>query len=243
MPTPATALLQWGRKGQPSGYHNHFERYPQFYGIAVTAGRLHLQRPGMTPLDLAPGSAVLLGTGAVFTLSTPYGPYAGHFIDFSLTACRWPRQVLVLAAHRRLHAVVAEIEAEYATGADPESLALLYRLLARRLLLLAPQQDGSAGAAAGLHARLRANLQTDTTIADIIGGPSEQRQARRQLAAAGLSPPKRLLQELKLDEARRMLRTSRLTVTTVAFELGFPSSQHFATCYRRRFGLPPSRER
>jgi AraC family L-rhamnose operon regulatory protein RhaS len=50
------------------------------------------------------------------------------------------------------------------------------------------------------------------------------------------------LNQCRLDHAARQLREKpELSVTDVAFANGFNSSQYFATCFRRRFKLSPSR--
>lgn len=45
---------------------------------------------------------------------------------------------------------------------------------------------------------------------------------------------------LRLEEARKRLKNPSLTITTVAADLGFASNQHFATKFRKYFGLSPS---
>ncbi len=53
--------------------------------------------------------------------------------------------------------------------------------------------------------------------------------------------PSRYLQSVRLQAARAMLTTSDArSVTEVAFDCGFSSSQYFATCFRRQFGASPS---
>jgi AraC-like DNA-binding protein len=247
--TMTASLLQWGRKSQPYGYQNRYGHYPQCYAICVCSGQLRLERPHHPRVDLHPGTAVFLAPGAPFTLSTPVAAYSGHFVEWPLPSRlaqeKIPPQAVVIPASRPLRATINAIESEYAGAADAEVLTLLYHLAARRIHLAITAMSAVPGGAdaAAIQARLRANLQTDATIADILGDDSAQRQARRMLSSAGLPPPKRLLLDLKLDEARRLLRSGHLAVTAVAFELGFPSSQHFATCYRKRFGLAPSDER
>jgi len=247
--TMTAPLLQWGRKSQPHGYQNRYGHYPQCYAICVCSGQLRLERPHHPRVDLHPGAAVFLAHGAPFTLSTPVAAYSGHFVEWPLPSRlaqeKIPPQAVVIPANRPLRAAINAIEGEYAGAADAEALTLLYHLAARRIHLAMGAMDSIPGGAdaAAIQARLSANLQTAATIADILGDDSAQRQARRMLSSAGLPPPKRLLLDLKLDEARRLLRSGHLAVTAVAFELGFPSSQHFATCYRKRFGLSPSAER
>lgn len=55
----------------------------------------------------------------------------------------------------------------------------------------------------------------------------------------GRSPRWYLLQE-RLELARRLLRESTRTVTEIALQTGFSSSQHFSTSFKRLYGQTPS---
>lgn len=56
--------------------------------------------------------------------------------------------------------------------------------------------------------------------------------------------PVRHLQMVRLEAARKRLsERASATVTEIALECGFSSSQYFATCYKRRFGFSPHRTR
>ena len=53
--------------------------------------------------------------------------------------------------------------------------------------------------------------------------------------------PVEYLNQCRLNRAARELKENpALPVTEIAFQNGFNSSQYFATCFRRRFRLPPS---
>ena len=45
---------------------------------------------------------------------------------------------------------------------------------------------------------------------------------------------------LRLEESRRRLQDPFVTITTIAADLGFCSSQHFASCFRKYFTLTPT---
>jgi len=45
---------------------------------------------------------------------------------------------------------------------------------------------------------------------------------------------------IRLENAERMLRTTSLSVKTVAFACGFASSSHFARVFRKAYGRPPA---
>ncbi len=49
--------------------------------------------------------------------------------------------------------------------------------------------------------------------------------------------------ERRMEVACTMLKTPSLPLTQIAHELGFSSSQHFSTAFRKHFGIAPSRYR
>jgi AraC family transcriptional regulator len=62
--------------------------------------------------------------------------------------------------------------------------------------------------------------------------------ARAFHRAAGATPHT-YLRDLRLDFARRLLATTDLPVTEIATATGFRVSTHFATAFKRRFGVSP----
>ena len=65
---------------------------------------------------------------------------------------------------------------------------------------------------------------------------------KRFQAESGFSPQEYLIRA-RVQEAKRQLQTSVLPVTQIAFELGFSSSQYFATVFRKLVGLTPQEYR
>ncbi len=53
-------------------------------------------------------------------------------------------------------------------------------------------------------------------------------------------PPHQFLLKCRLDEAKRRLRDSKLSVTSIAQNLGFCTSQHFSTHFKRATSMTPS---
>ena len=51
------------------------------------------------------------------------------------------------------------------------------------------------------------------------------------------------LREVRMEEARKMLRETNLAVQTVANDLGYGNAANFATAFRDRFGLSPRKYR
>lgn len=69
-------------------------------------------------------------------------------------------------------------------------------------------------------------------------GLSPSRFHARFLAEIGESPAD-WLRRRRIDRAKQRLATTAMPITTLALDLGFPSSQHFATVFKRYVGLTP----
>ncbi len=61
-------------------------------------------------------------------------------------------------------------------------------------------------------------------------------------AATGVSPSRYHI-NLRIEEARRLLRETRMSVLDVALEVGYTDPSHFARLFRRETGLSPSEYR
>lgn len=77
-------------------------------------------------------------------------------------------------------------------------------------------------------------LATIAGLADL----GRTRFSERCVALTGLSP-RRWLLNTRLDRARTALRHGQLSVTKIALDHGFATSQHFASAFRRAYGLGP----
>lgn len=88
--------------------------------------------------------------------------------------------------------------------------------------------------------RLEHALDDDWTLENMAAECNLSRTQFSQhcLAITNMSPV-RYLQSLRLEAAKRKLAARSGTVTEIAHECGFSSSQYFATCYRRQFGITP----
>jgi len=52
-------------------------------------------------------------------------------------------------------------------------------------------------------------------------------------------PPAEYIQRRRIEEARRRLKETKFSITQIAFDLGFSSSQYFATVFKRYTGSAP----
>jgi AraC-like DNA-binding protein len=123
-----------------------------------------------------------------------------------------------------------------------EFQALLYRWLAHGTV---PSRHPEAYAAiqrviAEMQDHLDGSLSVPqmATMADM----SESNFRRRFHQVTGMSP-KRFHGRLRLTWADHMLRSARMTVSEVAYQLGFSSPFHFSRAFRDFYGHPPSQHR
>jgi AraC family transcriptional regulator len=58
-------------------------------------------------------------------------------------------------------------------------------------------------------------------------------------AATGVTPSHYHI-DLRMEEARRLLRETKMSVVDVALEVGYANPSHFARLFRRESGLSPS---
>ncbi|HOX05583.1 MAG TPA: helix-turn-helix transcriptional regulator, partial [Planctomycetota bacterium] len=107
--------------------------------------------------------------------------------------------------------------------------------------------SGGAGLPAAVEAaarRLTADLEDPPRIRDLARGlglgPTRFHAVFKQ--TMGLTPAD-YLRRARLTAARQALAGGREDITALAFRLGFPSSQYFATAFRRYTGLTPSEYR
>ena len=82
-----------------------------------------------------------------------------------------------------------------------------------------------------------ANPPSTEMLAERIG-VSRATLDRAVAADIGISPAK-MLSRLRLDEARRMLRAGVLSVSEIAYKLGYCNPAYFVNTFRRETGLSP----
>ncbi len=91
---------------------------------------------------------------------------------------------------------------------------------------------------------MRAALAEDVRIADLADlVPMSPFYFVRAFKAAFGKAPHQFLTQLRMKEAFTLLRTSKSSMTEVAASVGYNSTTHFATQFRRAWGFHPSEAR
>ncbi|MFA4943818.1 MAG: AraC family transcriptional regulator [Lentisphaeria bacterium] len=191
----------------------------------------------------------------------PDVPGAADYTPFTAADLERIRATLAAAGNRVVRAVeglrtvqaeLEELFREPAAGADAGGE---WRLQHLRLLLLrgllhaveslrrhraSPQHPAVAKALAYMAAHLErpVNLPAVAAAAGVSGSYLHQ-LFRTHMGQT----PADCYNRLRIGRARRLLAEGRLTVTEIAFRLGYSSSQYFARGFRRYTGLAPGEYR
>ena len=148
------------------------------------------------------------------------------------------------------------IQGYVARGIDPENPPSRLEMEARMLLITerllsryhqeTPQRHRIVQPAMDWRIRrsieeIEARLHEDLGLIELAAavGLSPSHYAMLFRAATGL-PPHRWLVKRRIERACEMLHDPRTSITDIAFTLGFPSSQHFATMFGKHMGATPS---
>lgn len=239
---PMKRVLGAGRKHQPRGYRNELRDYPQFMVLVVLRGELVVDDHRVREA-VAPPGVVVLTPGIDVVLSTPRTGYHGFYVEGLPEECDLPPGAHRIRPDAGILQTVADIEHELAHPSPDDATPALYQLLLARCARRC-RPDGARADAALVAEQvdrlLRANLYRQAPLDDILAPlPLGRRQLARIYRRERGTTIKRAQLALKIAEARALLRSPQLSVTAIAFDLGFPSSQHFATAFRAIAGMSP----
>lgn len=241
---PATIA---GRKSQAAGYAFETSEYDQFQVLCVLGGELHCLMHGHESV-LGRGGVAVLRLGSAFRLFCTDRGYQGVFFlrrPPMSDAFRGPAETWQAGPEA---VTLAALMDRHSRRPGPQTRQVLVGL-GQALTCEALQQcrvaarDATSAAQWADLARqaIDAALYSTSGVREVLAHlPRSYRQLSRDVAARyGLSPKAYQLRA-RLDEAKRLLRTTHMSVTQVAMELGFSSSQHFATRFGAAETMTPS---
>jgi AraC-like DNA-binding protein len=160
------------------------------------------------------------------------------------------------ATHRADPGLLDALRRYLALADSPADAKVLGPLISREIhyrLLVAPfggmlrcliRHDSNASAIARAIGHIRGDLRSPIAIPELarrvgMSGSSFHKHFRTVTSTTPLQYQK----ELRLLEARRLLKTGGASVTTVGYEVGYESSSQFSREYARKFGVPPSQDK
>ena len=239
-----------GLKQKDAGYRFETDNYDQWQMIAVIEGKL-----GLTVHEsdggVQPGGAVVLPLGSAFNLWCRAGSYRGVFVilrDSQETCLSGPVRVIDINADMTGALSLIEQEARQPGERSESYLAAAGRLLMEQTVraLGAAQREGHHTPTPELWvARARPlverSIYSSAPMRQVLGGLGiGYRQLTRHFKAVLGTTPKQYQLDCRLREACRLLSQTELSVTSIAMELGFASSQHFSAQFSRAHGRPPT---
>ena len=105
------------------------------------------------------------------------------------------------------------------------------------------RHDSNASAITRAIAHIRGDLRSPVAVPELARKVGMSASSfHKYFKAITATTPLQYQKELRLLEARRLLKTSAASVSTAAFEVGYESPSQFSREYARKFGVPPSRD-
>ncbi len=237
-------------KRQSVGYRFHSNSYDECQLIYVTEGQLIFGgKDSDTDVAIEPHGFVFLRPGGAFRLSCRDRGYRGFAVfgrgEIPQALRGVPLVGLADGATRMLGGMIQRhIGAPVAESG--QVLAGLGQALLWEVLALTHEREIRSGRdwAAAVRASLELNLGTATPVRNLLASlPLSYRQLCRCFRERYGTSPKAYQELLRVDEARRMLTSTTLDITAIAIELGYSSSQHFASQFRCIAGCTPTAHR
>lgn len=86
---------------------------------------------------------------------------------------------------------------------------------------------------------MRENL-AHFSVADLCAYLNIEERTLRNIFVQNLNtPPKQYFEFLRLEESKRYLETTALSIAAIAAQLGFSNPGHFSTAFRKEYGVTP----
>lgn len=157
--------------------------------------------------------------------------------------------------HRADPGLLDALRRYLALAESPADAKVLGPLISKEIhyrLLVAPfggmlrsliRRDSNASAIARAIGHIRGNIRAPIAIPELarqVGMSVSSFHKHFKMITS--TTPLQYQKELRLLEARRLLRTGGASVTTAAFDAGYESPSQFSREYARKFGVPPSQD-
>ena len=157
--------------------------------------------------------------------------------------------------HRADPGLLDALRRYLALADSPADAKVLGPLISKEIhyrLLVAPfggmlrsliRHDSNASAIARAIGHIRGDIRSPIAIPDLARRVGMSASSFHQhFKTITSTTPLQYQKELRLLEARRLLKTGGVSVTTAAYDVGYESPNQFSREYARKFGVPPSRD-
>ncbi len=202
--------------------------------------------PVCSRVTKAPYLALVLEVD-VATIRELYDKVAGSALDSERARSAQTHQAdpgLLDALHRYL--ALADSPTDAKVLGPLTSKEIHYRLLVAPfggMLRSLIRHDSNASAIARAIGHIRRDIRSPIAVPDLARHVGMSASSfHKHFKTITSTTPLQYQKELRLLEARRLLRTGGASVTTAAFDVGYESPSQFSREYARKFGVPPSQD-
>lgn len=221
---------------------------------------------GEQTLSFGPGECLLVTHDLPVTSRITRAPYAALVFQVDVSTIRKlydevtesaldDEQARAAETHRADPGMLDALRRYLALAESPADAKVLGPLISKEIhyrLLMAPfggmlrsliRHDSDASAVARAIGQIRSELRCPIAIPELARGVGMSVSSfHKHFKAITSTTPLQYQKDLRLLEARRLLKTPGTSVTTAAFEVGYESPSQFSREYTRKFGVAPSQD-
>jgi len=221
---------------------------------------------GDETLSFGPGECLLVTHDLPVCSRITSAPYLALVLDVDVATIRELYDEVAEAAldsgrgraaqtHQADSGLLDALRRYLALADSPGDAKVLGTLTAKEIhyrLLMAPfggmlrnliRHDSNASAVARAIGHIRGDISSPIAVPDLARRVGMSASSfHKHFKAVTATTPLQYQKELRLLEARRLLRTGGASVTTAAYDVGYESPSQFSREYVRKFGVPPSQD-
>ena len=221
---------------------------------------------GEQTLSFGPGECLLVSHDLPVRSKITKAPYLALVLQVDVTTIRKlydevaestleSESARAAEAHRADSGLIDALHRYLALADSPADAKVLGPLVSKEIhyrLLMAPfggmlrsliRHDSDASAIARAIGHIRGDVRAPIAIPELARRVGMSVSAfHKHFKAITATTPLQYQKELRLLEARRLLRIGGTSVTTTAFDVGYESPSQFSREYARKFGVPPSQD-
>jgi AraC-like DNA-binding protein len=221
---------------------------------------------GEQSLSFGPGECLLVSHDMPVCSRITKAPYLALVLEVDLATIRKLYEEVAESAldseraraaitHRADPGLLDALRRYLALADSPADAKVLGPLISKEIhyrLLMAPfggmlrsliRHDSDASAIARAIGHLRGDIRASIAIPDLARRVGMSASSfHKHFRTITSTTPLQYQKELRLLEARRLLKTDGASVTIAALEVGYESSSQFSREYARKFGVPPSQD-
>ena len=221
---------------------------------------------GERTLSFGPGECLLVSHDLPVCSRITKAPYLALIFEVDVATIRKLYDEVAEAAldseraraaetHRADPGLLDALRRYLALADSPADAKVLGPLLSKEIhyrLLVAPfggmlrsliRHDSTASAIARAIGHIRGGIGSPIAIPDLARRVGMSASSfHKHFKTVTSTTPLQYLKELRLLEARRLLKAGGASVTSAAFDVGYESLSQFSREYARKFGAPPSQD-